>query len=512
MHHHLSILDYAILVIYMIATVTLGLWFTRKQKSVETYFVANRSMKWWAVGISVIASHLSAISYLGGPAWLMEHDLQLDVYVLLAPLMLPIVAHVFLPFLARLRVISIYEYLEHRFGIGVRSFGSALFLLLRGGWIATAIYTQSLLVSTVVPVSMTSCVFIIGTVTALYTVFGGMEAVLWTDFMQFFVLMGGLVTMFIAVVITFHGDVGQMWQIVRDTGHTRAIDFTPSLTGINFWGMLISLVIINTLATNGSDQLVVQRLLTAGGEKEMRRSLYFSGLISIPVVVLLDLVGLALVAFYHTHPEHRAAMGNVDNAVPYFIQQVLPHGMAGLVIAGVFAATMSSLSSGFNSLGTATIVDFYERFRHRAGEKQETHLWAARIATLVWAVGTTIAALFVSRLGTIVQIFMKINGWLTGPILGMFLLGTLARRPNSFGTLVGALLGTAAAGWASATNIHWLWYAPIGCLATMVSGYVLSLFAPVQTDDPRSKYTVWAARRASAAGYSSRQTVGPVVL
>ena len=126
MNNHLSMLDYSILVVYMAGTVALGLWFTRKQKTVETYFVADRSVKWWAVGISVIASHLSAISYLGGPAWLMEHDLQLDVYVLLAPLMLPIVAHLFLPFLARLRVISIYEYLEHRFGIGVRTFGSGL--------------------------------------------------------------------------------------------------------------------------------------------------------------------------------------------------------------------------------------------------------------------------------------------------------------------------------------------------------------------------------------------------
>lgn len=193
MERHLSYLDYAIVIVYMIATVGIGLWFTRKQKSVETYFVANRSMHWWAVGISVIATNLSAILYLGGPAWLMEHDLQLDFYVLLAPLILPLVAHFFLPFLAQLKVISIYEYLEHRFGVAVRTVGSGLFLLLRGGWLATAIYTQSLLVSTFVPISMPMCVCVIGIVTAeFYTIFGGMEAVLWTDFMQFFVLMAGL--------------------------------------------------------------------------------------------------------------------------------------------------------------------------------------------------------------------------------------------------------------------------------------------------------------------------------
>ena len=186
-------------------------------------------------------------------------------------------------------------------------------------------------------------------------------------------------------------------------------------------------------------------------------------------------------------------LGNVDNAVPYFIQHVLPHGMAGLVIAGVFAATMSSLSSGFNSLGTATIVDFYERFRQRGGEVKPTALWAAKSATFIWAAGTTFAALFVSRLGTIVQIFMKINGWLTGPILGMFLLGTLTRRANSFGTLVGAVAGTIAAGWASATDVNWLWYAPIGCAATMIAGYLASVVVPSRADVDRTKYTIWAA-------------------
>lgn len=181
-----------------------------------------------------------------------------------------------------------------------------------------------------------------------------------------------------------------MWSIVHDAGHTRVFDFTPSLTSINFWGVLISLGIINTLATYGSDQLIVQHLLTAGDPKAMRRSLYFSGLITIPVVIVLDLVGLALVAFYYQHPEHRAAMGNVDNTVPYFIRNLLPHGLAGLVIAGVFAATMSSLSAGFNSLGTATIVDFYgasvkvvrEMPRHPSGRRSSPLLPGPRVRQL----------------------------------------------------------------------------------------------------------------------------------
>ncbi|HWB53310.1 MAG TPA: sodium/solute symporter [Tepidisphaeraceae bacterium] len=473
MAHSLSLSDYVVIAIYLIGSLAFGLQFAFRQKSVEKYFLADRTAKWWAVGISLIAANLSAVSYLGEPAWLMQHDLQVDMYSLFMPLALPLVAYGFFPFLVRLRVISIYEYLEHRFSLSVRAAGSALFQLLRGGHLAAAVYIQGLMVCEFVRLPFWACVVMIGFVTGVYTVFGGMEAVLWTDVIQFFVLVGGLIASISAVMVSTHGSVAAIWHAAAVGGHTRMFNFHFSLTGINFWAVIISLVFINTIATYGSDQLMVQRLLTAGSEKKMRRSLYFGGLLNLCICVLLVLYGLSLVGYYQRTPSLKASLPKIDDVVPHFVSHVLPHGVAGLVIASVFAATMSSLSAGLNSLSTTSIIDFYRRFQKRKREAK-TEMRAARIATLTWATLITVTALFIGKLGTIVQIVLILTGWFTGPILGMFMLGILSRRANTMGVLTGAIVGSVATGCISATSLHWIWYAPFGCGVTLMVGLAAS--------------------------------------
>lgn len=174
-------IDYAIVVLYVVLTLLIGLRYATKQNTVEDYFVADRSARWWAVAISAVATGLSAISYLGVPAWTYQNDLQLWVAVLFLPLVMLIVIALFVPLLARLRLLTIYEYLERRFNVAVRTLATTLFQVLRGGWLATAIYTQSLLLTELTGLQMQWCAAIVGVLTAVYTVLGGMKAVLWTD-------------------------------------------------------------------------------------------------------------------------------------------------------------------------------------------------------------------------------------------------------------------------------------------------------------------------------------------
>src|SRR5688500_12764541 len=277
-----STIDYLVVVIYLIGTVWLGLRFTRGQQSLERYFMAARSAPWWAVGISIIATNLSALTYLGSPAWVFKHDLQYDLGVVAVPLTMLLVVYLFVPFLARLRLFTIYEYLEHRFDLASRTFAASPFLLMRGGWLATAPYAQGLALGEITGWHIWTCIWMVGGVTALYTIFGGIEAVLWTDVMQFFVLVGGIFVMLIVALIPFGGSFGEVWRIASEGGNTRMFNFSLNPTiEITFWGVIIGRV-VGDLCAYGSDQVIVQRYMTTGSKKEMAKAILFNGILVVP--------------------------------------------------------------------------------------------------------------------------------------------------------------------------------------------------------------------------------------
>jgi len=478
-----TIFDYVIVLAYIVATLIIGLRFSRKQKDLQSYFIADRSGRPWAVAISAVATGLSAISYLGVPAWVYENDLQLNVAVLLLPPSMFLVAYLFVPVFARLRVITIYEYLEGRFNLAVRVIASGLFLLLRGAWLATAIYTQSLLLTELSGAPLYASVILIGFLTAIYTILGGMEAVLWTDVMQFFVLVGGLVAILLFALMGIDGGFGQAMRIAHAADRTRAVDLSFSLTQITLWGILLFTVVDN-LCTYGSDQVMVQRFLTSPSPQAMRRAVIFTGLLSLPVVALLALVGLVLFSYYQSHPELRATLSSTQRVVPHFVGNVLPSGAAGLVVAGVFAATMSTLSAGFNSLATATVIDFSHRLRRRGAGDAKKDLMLARLTTLLWAAASTAAAIVIgySSQKSIVELFGTINSMFAGPILGLFLLGMLFRKPKGMDAISGVIAGAVVTAYVSLqTSISWLYYAPIGLIVTVGVGHLSSFLtrAPV---------------------------------
>ena len=489
--------NYLILVSYVAVSLVVGLWFARSQKSVEGYFLAERSAPWWAVAISIISSDTSAISYLGCAAIVFTGDLQLVVGSLGFPLAGIFVSLVFIPLLARQNVFTAYEYLERRFSVRVRAAASALFLFMRGSHLSVALYAAAIVLAQVMGLPICVSLLILGGLTCLYTVVGGMKAVLWTDVIQFFVLIGGLIAVLVGVAAAFHWDLRMIWEIAsrpapagapwlhgttETRGHTRTLDFEFNLTQMNIWTVTVW-AFFTGLSSYGSDQVLVQRYLAAGSCRKMITSLVGGSLITLPVNVIMLGTGAFLVAYYShflNTPGHDWVGGLTDanRVMTHFISHGLPGTLGAIVIAGLFAGTMSSFSAGLNSLSTATYVDFLTRFGKKdKGERQGVH--HARVVTCVWGVIIILSAALLGGRDTIFAIAAKVVSPFAGPLLGLFLLGMLTKRANSFGALAGAVVGVAATVWVTYfTQLHWMWYFVVGSLVGSGVGYLLSFLQP----------------------------------
>ena len=491
-------LDYVVLGVYLVAVVVLGSLFVRGQKSIDDYFLAGRSMPWFAVCLSIIATDLSALSYMGAPAWAFEKDLKYGMGIFLFPLIMVLVVLLYVPIFFRLKLYTVYEYAERRFGVGVRSVASVLFLITRGVWLAGAIFTPSLALSVITGIPVLWCVIIVGVLSTFYTVMGGMKAVIWTDVAQFVVLVGGLVAIVAALLVEFGGDVGEIWRLASEKttavntwlsarpgagavahSHTTLFSFRFSLAEeATLWGVL-ALYLVGNLSSYGTDQVVVQRYFTLRTKREIAKAVIGNGLLVVPVCVGLYFAGIGFVAYYSRHPELLAALDAPNKVLPHFVVHVLPTGVRGLIIAGLFAATMSSVDSGINSLTTSTIVDFYRRFFHREDKSDRHYLWAARMLTIVWgAAATCFSIYFATRTDTILKMVGEITTLFGGAVAGIFLLGVLTRRANSPGTLIGAAVGLGLAAWLKwqwSAQVNWMWRAPVATLTVFVVGYLASL-------------------------------------
>jgi SSS family transporter len=492
--------QYSILIGYVLVSLVVGLWFARSQKSVVGYFLAERSAPWWAVAISIISSDTTAISYLGCAAIVFDGDLQLSAATLSFPFAALFVSLLFVPFLARQQVFTVYEYLERRFNVQVRTVASALFVLTRGSHISVALYAAALVFAQVMGMPVWVGLLILGGLTTLYTVFGGMKAVLWTDVIQFFVLIGGLVAVLAGVALAFHWDFAAIWRIASGPspanapwlhgpaaagGHTRMFEFGFSFYQMNFWAVMVWALVSN-VGSYGSDQVLVQRYLAAGSRKEMVASLIGGSLLNFPTNVLMFGTGVFLAAYY-THflnvPGHEWVGGLTDSnrVMSHYISHGLPGTLGAIVIAGLFAGTMSSFSAGLNSLGTATYADFFIRFGKKESSEKRG-VFHAKVITCVWGILIMLSASLVGGRDTIFAIVAKVMSPFAGPLLGMFLLGMLSRRANSFGVIAGAIVGAAATVYATYfTPIFWMWYFVIGSMGALVSGYFLSFLQPPQS-------------------------------
>jgi sodium-coupled monocarboxylate transporter 8/12 len=432
-------------------------------------------MKAVPVAISLVAADMSAITYMGSPAWTYQHNFEIIwaswAYLFVAP----IVMFVFMPFYSRFKFYTAYEYLETRFDLKTRLVGSAIFLLIRGSHVAIVIYAPSLVLSLITGVPLAGCVLMMGICTTVYTTLGGMKAVIWTDVTQFCVLLSGLLAVVWLSESSIPGGWHTVWRISQEEGRLRLFNFSTNLTDLtSFWATAIggSFLVLSTL---GTDQAYLQRYFTTNSLKESQRSVLLDAIILAPLSVLLYAVGPILYAFYRLNPDKLSTLPSVDAILPYFVVTQLRGWMSGFIIASIFASSMAVISAGLNALTTATTVDFYKRLLYPNSSDTNTVL-VGRIGTVIWGLLATVGALFARRLGPILNAFNIINSFLGGLILGIFLLGMLSRRARGTGVICGAVLGLCSVSLVAwKTHVSFFYYAIVGTVVTFVCGWLLSV-------------------------------------
>lgn len=474
-------LDYLILVIYLAGIAILGSSFFRRSTTPKEYFLAGRGFGWIPAGISIVAADTSAITVMGSVAWSFHHNLETIWLTFGYVLMAPLVIRVFVPFYTSLNLYTAYEYLERRFNLPVRLTMSALFQFLRAVHVALAIYAPSLIIRLVTGLPLWECVLFMGLISTVYTTLGGMKAVIWTDVIQFCTVCIGITVVLVIAISRIHGGLPEAYRIALQGGRLQLFDFSlnPSVL-TSFWACLIGGCILN-LAPLTTDQAVLQRMFTTKSAKDCERSVWLNAIISVPMVLGLLLLGAVLWVFYYQHPARLAGFIDPDTILPFFVVRELRYGFGGLLIAALFAASMGVMSAGINALSTATTVDFYMRII-RPHRDDHQYVSVGRVFTACWGIAGTVMALFGARLGELAIAYSRVSSLVSGPILGVFLLGMLSRRATSVGVLLGAASGALAVAICSLkTNWSFFYLGPIGVIASIAIGWTSSWMTPKPT-------------------------------
>lgn len=470
---------------YLLVLVLIGVHFARRESSTGDFFLAGKRIPWWAAGISILATQLSAITFVSTPAVAYATDWVVFPGKATILLMAPVVVFLYLPFFCRLGITTAYEYLERRFSTAVRLFGSASFIAFQLMRMAIVIFLPSLALSTITGIDVYVCILVMGVLSTLYTALGGMEAVVWTDVVQSVVLFGGMIVA-ILVVAAEMGGFGSILDVAVADGKTRMWNLSWSATDLATWSLLLGTFALQ-FGPYTTDQSVIQRYLTTKDERAAARGVWLNGLLGIPVGILFMSLGTALYVFFKGHPDLLPLGMQNDEVLPLFVSGQLPAGLSGLVIAGVFAASMSSLDSSMHSIATACTVDWYRRFVPGATDRSSLRL--ARVLTVILGV-VAVATAFVLVTYDIRSLwffFQKCLGLVSSGLVGVFMLGIFTRRASSIGVLVGAAAATAALVYVTwFSSLHFYLYAVVGITTCVAVGYVASLVWP---EDPARDLT-----------------------
>lgn len=474
METEFGFLNYGVLVAYLSAMLLIGAWCSKRNLDTNDFFRGGQRIPWWAAGFSIFATMLSSITFMAIPAIAYAEDWFLflaNSYILITP----IVVFVFLPFYRRLDITSAYQYLELRFNLGARMVASGLFVLFQTGRIAIVLYLPALALATVSSIDLTTSILLMGVLCIVYTMMGGIEAVIWTDVVQTVVLLGGAMFSLSLILFRLDLDFPDMVRFGIEQGKFfRDTDWSWDLLSGTGWTILLGSLFHNMFSYTAS-QDVVQRYITTRDEKTAARAIWFNALISVPAQAVFFAIGTALFIFYQARPAKLTAdLGN-DAIFPYFIVNELPVGLAGLIVAGLFAAAQSSASSSMNSVATALVTDFYRKLRPDSSEA--TNLRLARMLTLITgAVGVGAAlAVAAADLRFALEAYLNLIGLFGGTISGLFILGIVSRRANGTGAVLGALV-SAAVLIVFRNSVHFYTYAFIGITVTVGCGILFSLF------------------------------------
>ena len=468
----LNKLDFAIIAVYLAGITLFGLRFRKRQRSLRDYFLADRSIPWWAIALSIVAAETSTLTIISTPGLAYDTNLTFLQVVLGYLVGRIIISFVLLPHYFRGELYTAYELIERRFGRRLRSFTAGLFLLTRAAAEGVRVYAVSIVVGIALGTGEVTSIAIITALTLIYTFEGGLAAVIWTDVVQTIIYVGGTIVGVFTILHLVPGGWDAIHIAAQSAGKLQIFDFTPDLwRPYTFWAGVIGGAFLTT-ASHGTDQLIVQRLLAARNQKQSVTALLSSGIAIFILFALFLLVGVMLFVYYQVPS---ATFGKADRIFPTFIVSRMPHGISGLLIAAILAAAMSNLSAALNSLSSTSMLDFYLRANPQVEEARQLRL--SRVSTIIWAVVLFgLAILSLHKVSRVIEVGLSIASVAYGALLGVFLLGVLTRRANERGAMIGMVVGFAGSLfiWLK-TAVPWTWYVALGSGVTFLVGYVVSL-------------------------------------
>ena len=487
-----SVIDYTTLITYLLLIVWMGYFFSKKNKSTKDFFLGGQKIPFWAAGLSMMAAQVSAIGFMSIPAKSFVTNWSYFAGVLTWFIVVPLVIYAFVPFYRRLNVTSAYEYLEKRFNVFIRKFIAFLYLLFQLlGRVGAIIFLPAIALSAVTGIDTLVCILIIGGLSTIYTVLGGMHAVIWIDVIQTIVMFGAIFLCIGYVMINIDGGISEVYNVAMANDKFSFGRMDWDMTAAVFWVILIG-NIFNRIGGMATDQSVVQRYLTTKNEKETAKALWTDALISIPWALCVFGLGTILYVFYKVNPEMLSPSITNDEIVPFFIGQNLPVGISGIVIAGIFSACMSSVDSSIHSTTTVIMRDFMKKFLSRVSDKQNVTI-ARIITTIMGVLGTSIAiAMTFFDINSVWDIILEFAGLFTGAMTGVFFLGIFSSRANGKGAVVGALASAAILLYVKTfTPLNFFLYSGIGIISCILIGYIASfMFKSTKSTEGLTIYSV----------------------
>jgi SSS family solute:Na+ symporter len=504
------LVDWIIIAVYLLTMAGVGIFFARRQTSLKQYLLADQRMGWLPVGLSLMAALNSGMDYLMQPSSTIRYGAVLVVGIVSWLFLYPWVAHVAFPFFQRLNLFTVYEYLEARFDVRVRTLAAAIFILWRLGWMATAMYVPSLAINAASggQVDLITMTIIVGVLVTGYTMLGGIEAVIWNDVIQFCIMFGGLAATVGIVWWSVPGGFAEIWSTASTAGKLDIwVPLTdPAASGavaqvvsffqqpMNVVALMVALV-VGRMAQYTSDQVMVQRMQSTRSLPEARQAFIVNAAGDALWMLGLSFVGFALFAYFQRHPlpDEMAT----DKLVPYFMSLAFPAGAVGLVVAAIMAASLSSIDSAINSCTSVAVVDLYNRVwkgrQVRPGESgvdEAEQLRVSRIFTVFFGALGTVLACNVSRIGSLLEINAKVVNAFTGPLFGIFLLAMFAARVRSGVALIAGGAGAFTAYYvAYHSSLGFMWPSTFGLAATLIAGLVSCGVWPASATDPGRRFT-----------------------
>jgi SSS family transporter len=489
-----STIDYLVLVAYLAGITAFGVMFRKSQRTVKDYFLGDKNTSWIVISLSIVATETSTLTLIGVPALAYANFtrpeqggnftyLQVVLGYIVARI---IISLLFIPAYFRGNLLTAYELLKNRFGVQAKNFAASLFLVMRALAEGVRVFAASLVLSAVLSSSIPGLphlwlwsIVIVGVLTLVYTFEGGIAAVIWTDLIQLIIYIGGSLLAAYELLHLVPGGWSTIASEAAAAGKFQFVSFKLDLSvPFTFWAGLLGGTFL-TMASHGTDQLLVQRLLTCRNKSESQKALILSGFVVLFQFALFLTIGVMLYVYYKHYPLTTKLASN-DEIFPTFIVQRLPHGVSGLVIAAIFAAAMSNLSGSLNSLSSSTVIDFYRPLL-RPQATDEDLLRLSRWLTAAWGFVLIGIAILARSWGSVFTTGLTIASLVYGPMLGAFLLGVLTKRASQAGVMTGMALSLAVMLLIRIrypSDVAWTWYVLFGTIICFGSGFVVSLIKP----------------------------------